>query len=67
MRRPGNKHLKEMIEYLENIGLEIVGLNYDLETGDSLWGMRNYDSDDVVIYRKMHERELLSQESPRDE
>ena len=48
----GNR-LKAAVRYLESIGLEVVGLNWNLETGEGQYGMRGYSPEDVIKYRRL--------------
>lgn len=54
--RPRNNTLRNVVNYLESIGLEIMGPCVDLETGIRFAAHRNFNAEQTVQYRKLYEQ-----------
>lgn len=55
MAKPRNKTIRTVIEYLESQGLEIMGPNVDVETGQQRGGCRCFSADDAIKFCKLDE------------
>lgn len=55
--RPQNRTLLKLVNYLEDIGLEVVGGNCDVDTGEEYEGMKCFSAEDTVKYRKLLEND----------
>lgn len=55
-RRPNNATLRNVVEYLESIGLCVYGSHCDLDT-KTLYtsGCQDFHAEDVIRYRKIEE------------
>lgn len=57
--RPRAKTLKEVVEYLNSIGLEVQGPNTDLNDGQELEGLMIFDAEEVAQYAKLYHADKL--------
>jgi hypothetical protein len=55
MARPQDKTLKNVVQYLEDIGLSVYGPNVDLESGIRFHALRDFNPEEVIKYRKLYE------------
>lgn len=62
MKRPRDKTIKEVIEYLNSIGLHVCGQNVDLDTGQVYPALRDFDPEEAVKYRRLYENDELRSE-----
>lgn len=66
--RPQNRTIRLVVAYLASIGLDVYGNNVDLETGEVHPCCRDFDADEVVLYRYLHEHgkliEMTGEENP---
>lgn len=59
MSRPQDRTLKNVINYLNEIGLSVYGQNTNLETGQQFPALRDYDAEQVIKFRKLKESKKL--------
>ncbi len=52
-RRPNNKTIRKVIEYLESVGLSVYGQCADLDAGVLYQSNMDYGADDVLKYIKV--------------
>lgn len=53
--KPRRATIKRVIEYLESQGLEIMGPNVDVETGQQFGGCKCYSADDALKFCQLEE------------
>lgn len=53
--KPQNKTIRNVIEYLEENGLEIMGPNVDVETGQQFGGCRCFSAEEAIAFCKLDE------------
>jgi hypothetical protein len=65
--RPNRNTLHNVVHYLAGIGLTVYGPCMDLDTGDRLGNLMDYDADQVVKYRALKERHPDVPHDPEDD
>ena len=55
MTKPRNKTIRDVVNYLAEQGLEIMGPNADLETGQLRGGCRNFNAEETIQFLKLDE------------
>lgn len=58
-KRPSATAIKEAVEYLESLGLNIYGANIDLTDGEVRPSQRDYSTTDILKLRKLIEKDDL--------
>lgn len=53
--RPQTRKLREVVEYLESIGLHVYGPNVDLDTRKKGPALRDFSAQEVLWYRRILE------------
>lgn len=53
LSNPRVETVRRVVDYLESIGLAVYGPAMDLQTGEATGANMDYDSEDVVQYRKL--------------
>ncbi len=58
-KRPSPTAIKEAVAYLETLGLTVYGGFVDLTDGEQGPGCRDYDAEQILQLRKLHENDLV--------
>lgn len=57
--RPQDRTIRQVVAYLESMGLGVYGPNTDLSDGELRGGFMDLSGDEVVKYRKLHEKDAF--------
>ncbi|QVJ07723.1 hypothetical protein S1R3Y_000014 [Vibrio phage vB_ValP_VA-RY-3] len=57
MAKPRKQTLKNVIEYLDSLGLSVYGAYVDLDTGEAQPGCRDYSLEDIIKLDKLLEED----------
>jgi hypothetical protein len=60
--KPQARTIKQVVEYLNQIGLFVYGQAHDLETGDMFLGQRDYNAQSIITYRRKWHNNTLGTE-----
>lgn len=59
MSRPQARTIRAVVEHLESIGLAVYGPCLDLDDGERQGANMDYDADQVLRYRYLHEHGMI--------